>query len=1023
MKRALSWIVGFLLLSLTPQLVQAQYSDWKHSGSMWILTDKEGADLPAEAVVEQFPLLVKLYSDWFDFKQAQPRGEDIRFATQDGTPLAFEIDEWDAAKGEAAIWVRVPKIVGNTRQELRVFWGKSDAKSESNGAAVFNESNGYVAVWHMNERVADATGTYPSTDTGTTEAPGMIGRARHFPGGKGIFCGDKIETLPSGSSSHSTEAWFRIERPNTTLIGWGNEGGGRGSKVRMMYRGPHHIRIDSDFADVRTRYSSPYLKYAIEFPHWIHVAHTYDREDGRLYLNGNLDGTGSPLLNIKSPARLWLGGWYHNYDYVGDLDEVRISRVARSPQWLKLQFANQGHNPILVGPIVQSGDEFEVVANAVEVDEGEVAKFTARAGGAQQVMWGHKHPKTGRLVYDVWGRMRFDYEPFNFDEPQKRQFYFRAVYARESKTQAFTLKVRDTLPTPITEVVAPESWDGQQPLKLEAVLKNRDLLKKHGLDNVNFKWRFDFEFPISKTVSGATVVLKNPQGSGKLIVGVDDGSNDAGVEIDVKLPMPFKETWQLRTPDPIEQPEDGQFIARDDKAEGTLHYTGTLNDPAEFVFVRLFADDSFNRKPQASASADGSNNEKLIKTETRKVGADKNYSIPVTLKAGLIKYRTEFGTKNGDKETILHRASNLVCGDVFLLNGQSNTVATDFGKENPLQPSDWVRTFGATAGDPNGSRLKLWANAQARSPGGKSEIGYWGMELGRRLVESQKMPVCLINGAVGGTRIDQHQRNVDTPTDPSTIYGRLLWRAQQAKLTHGVRAILWHQGENDQGADGPSGDFGYRTYRELFFNLAASWKEDFPNVQRYYVFQIWPKACSMGVEGSDNTLREVQRTLPEYFSNLSVMSTLGIKPPGGCHFPAEGYAEFARLIAPVMEQQLYGRSFDKPVLPPNLKRAFFSNKTRDEVMLEFDQPVVWDEKLVNEFVFESPRSNSDGPKPERSKVLSGTANGSLLVLKLSRPAKAQVSYIDSAHWSPDRLLYGANGLAALSFSDVVIESE
>ena len=55
------------------------------------------------------------------------------------------------------------------------------------------------------------------------------------------------------------------------------------------------------------------------------------------------------------------------------------------------------------------------------------------------------------------------------------------------------------------------------------------------------------------------------------------------------------------------------------------------------------------------------------------------------------------------------------------------------------------------------------------------------------------------------TRIDQHQRSAADPEDRATIYGRLLWRVREARLTHGVRAVLWHQGENDQGADGPTG--------------------------------------------------------------------------------------------------------------------------------------------------------------------------------------------------------------------------
>jgi len=133
-----------------------------------------------------------------------------------------------------------------------------------------------------------------------------------------------------------------------------------------------------------------------------------------------------------------------------------------------------------------------------------------------------------------------------------------------------------------------------------------------------------------------------------------------------------------------------------------LVYAGTLADNADSVFVRVFADDQ------------------LFATETAKLTADKKYALSAKLNLGLIKYRTEFGSKTGDKETVLHTAKNIVCGDAFLIIGQSNAVANDFGKDNPLVPSEWVRTFGATAGDPNGSRLKLWANAKARSPGGRS---------------------------------------------------------------------------------------------------------------------------------------------------------------------------------------------------------------------------------------------------------------------------------------------------------------
>ena len=69
-----------------------KYRDWRHSGSLYVLTTPEGADLPATARENDFPLLVRLDKDWFNFSEAQANGADIRFATGTGTPLAYQID-------------------------------------------------------------------------------------------------------------------------------------------------------------------------------------------------------------------------------------------------------------------------------------------------------------------------------------------------------------------------------------------------------------------------------------------------------------------------------------------------------------------------------------------------------------------------------------------------------------------------------------------------------------------------------------------------------------------------------------------------------------------------------------------------------------------------------------------------------------------------------------------------------------------------------------------------------------------
>ncbi len=974
------------------------YQDWKHSGSMWILTTSDGAALAPDISVASFPMLVRLHGDFFDFREAKAGGADLRFATSTGEPLAYQIEDWDAVKGVASIWVRIPKITGNSRQELKLHWGNEKATSESDGKAVFNESNGYLSVWHMHDVVQDDVGSLTSTDTGTTATVGMIGVARHLANGKGVFCGDMIPNYPIGSSPHSTEAWFRAEQPNGRVLAWGNEHGQ--GKVVMHYMSPPHVKMECYFsgADVRSGSSIPLTE-------WVQVVHTYERGDSRVYVNGVLDGTTkteSAPLAIKSPARLFLGGWYHNYDFVGDLDEVRISHVVRSPEWIKLQYANQQPNQTLVGPLVQPGDEFSVSETQLVVAEGRNATITAKAGGAQKVQWILKRDGHESIV--ATDRFSFTFNAGRVLGKESATLTAKAIYAHEVKSHDIAITISDDIPEPVFRLAAPDNWDGRETIEVVPQISNVAAMRAKGAGQMHVRWTID-DVAVIKQIEADKLILKRAQGSGSLRVtaSIDNGGTKVvqSIMIHVQEPSPTKDVWISRPPAETEQPEDNQFIPRDgpgrgERQFGTLGYAGTLAAAADSVFVRVFADDQ------------------LFATKAAQLTANKKYSLSVKLNLGLIQYRTEFGSKTGDEETVLHTAKNIVCGDAYLIIGQSNAVATDFGNENPLVPSEWVRTFGATDGGPEGSRLKLWAPAEARSPGGKSEIGYWGMELGRRLVESEKIPICIINGAVGGTRIDQHQRNNAAPTDVSTIYGRMLWRVEQAKLTHGIRAVIWHQGENDQGADGPTGGYGYETYRQFFVDLAAAWKEDYPNLEHYYAFQIWPKSCSMGINGSDNRLREVQRTLPTLFSNLRVLSTLGIKPPGGCHFPAEGYAEFARMLHPMMQSQLYDREIRESSDPPNLTRAYFTTELHDELILEFDHQVGWSDALISQFYLAG----------EPGQVASGSTDGKRITLKLKTPSKAtKVTYLDSDNWSPDNLLYGVNGIAALTFCEVSIENK
>ncbi len=1001
--------MGHAMMKLCAKKLSAELhlKDWKHSGTLTMLTTPAGADLPETAVVSECPVLVRLHRDWFDFTEARPDGADVRFTNAEGARLAHQVEEWDAKAGTASIWVRVPDIKGNSRQSLRMFWGKADAASESDGKAVFNESNGYLGVWHMGETVRDEVGTLTTKDVDTTPARGVIGAARHFDGKARVDCGDKIANFPTGDHPHTTEVWFRPEVVNTTLIGWGHDK--PQGKVVMQFRGPPHIRIDCWFSGANVESTG-----RISMNEWVHVAHVCRPGDSRLYVNGVLSGVstekGSPL-NLPSLSGLWIGNWRGQDQFQGDLDEVRISQVSRSPDWMRLQYENQKPLQTLVGPIVRPGDEFSLEAEAVTVNEGGILRVTARAGGAQKLTWSAiKGDREEILAVD---RFTFEFAPGRVTGDTPMTLRLKAVFPDGVKSRDLGLTVKEAIPDPQFSLQAPADWDGRKELVLEPRLSNLAALRAAGggAGDLRTKWTVG-PLAVIKDILPGKLRLLRAQNSGRLTVTVtlSNGGREVVQSATISVKEPASDAWVHRVPRRDERPEEGQFYARDDRNEGTLHYNGTLEAPADEVFLRVFCDD----RPFA--------------TVTAVPGKDSTYALAAKLRPGLVKYRVEFGTRSGGQETVLDKVGNLLCGDAFLIEGQSNAEALDLPWETPRETSDWVRTYGGPLGRDTdgeawvrdhshrsgGQRPNLWAPAvwKFKPPEHEAFVGWWGMELGKRLVASQKVPVCLINVALGGTRIDQHQRNAANPADLATIYGRWLWRLQQAKLTHGIRAVIWHQGENDQPADGPSGDYGWENYHRYFVEMAAGWKRDLPNIRHNYVFQIWPDSCAMGGrDGAGDRLREQQRTLPDLFSNLSVMSTLGIRPPGGCHFPLEGYNEFARLLQPLIERDLYGKTPAGSVTPPNLKRARFANAERNALILEFDQPVVWKSGLAGQFYL-------DGAKDQ---VDHAVVNGSTLTLKLKTLSAAKLlTYLKERAWSQDILLLGENGIAALTFCEVPI---
>ena len=142
--------------------------------------------------MSDFPVLIRLKSGNFNFAETQSDGRDIPFTTAAGAGLPYQIKQWDSSSGNAAVWIKIPTITGNTTQEIKMYWGNSAVTAVSSGASVFNATNGYASVLHMGDTLADEVGRNIPTNVNTTASEGLIGMGRTFAAGQGVACGKTI---------------------------------------------------------------------------------------------------------------------------------------------------------------------------------------------------------------------------------------------------------------------------------------------------------------------------------------------------------------------------------------------------------------------------------------------------------------------------------------------------------------------------------------------------------------------------------------------------------------------------------------------------------------------------------------------------------------------------------------------------------------------------------------------------------------------------------------------------------------
>lgn len=376
---AAAFAVGISLASFGAVLIPSNYS----KGIEIAVSGYAGTE-----TLQDFPVLVKLSEsivdfDYDDFKLAN--GGDLRFALEDGTILPSEVDTWDET-GTSLVWVKVPALAKDAK--IFVYYG-NETPEEVSAADVWND--GYAAVYHLGESAlpmkesgARATDFTASEGNGIVfAADGAIGKGVNFVAtgttrGLKALDHDKLD----GFAAMTVEIWTYQAAHGTVAIvdkraGYDND------TAWQMYdgNGPTTFGICSTPTGkgaVNVNIINPPLNA------WNYQVYTYDstlssaRTKG--YLNGayvNSDNSQSGAVRA-SAAPLWLGIFQSgdNRNFPGKVDELRISNVARSADWIKAGYDTVNAEGFLTYSSAKDMDDTAVIFDGVPTVEKSGESFT-----------------------------------------------------------------------------------------------------------------------------------------------------------------------------------------------------------------------------------------------------------------------------------------------------------------------------------------------------------------------------------------------------------------------------------------------------------------------------------------------------------------------------------------------------------------------------------------------------------------------------------------------------------------------
>jgi biopolymer transport protein ExbB len=358
MKRQLKTLASYLLIiAFVAIALPVRASAWWNSD--WSARKKINLDLTSKGVpitdnVGDTAVLVRLYDSNFTFSISKPDGSDLRFiADDDKTELPYHIEKFDTLLNAGFVWVKIPALKANAVTSFWMYYGNTSEKLDKaeNYKATYDATT--VLVYHFNEhgqQAFDFSGLSNIAKNAASFTDGsMIGTGSRFDGQKSVEIPASASLNWTESAPFTLSVWVKPTKfeSNQEII---SRRSGIAKFAVGLDQGKAYIEVINSGRTTRATATT-----GIPIGSWHNIAVSSDGSKQKLYV----DGVNVSSLDVSTPS-ITGSVFISNTGFIGELDELTISSIARSADYIKFQALEQAGDT--ASKLVSIGED-EVATN------------------------------------------------------------------------------------------------------------------------------------------------------------------------------------------------------------------------------------------------------------------------------------------------------------------------------------------------------------------------------------------------------------------------------------------------------------------------------------------------------------------------------------------------------------------------------------------------------------------------------------------------------------------------------------